>query len=147
MARIANTAIRHRCHQIGTDGSQKIVQRLLDPLRERLAADQTADLLTLAVAGWIAYVLAGARRFGKRWTPSDPWSERIIASGERAGEDFEGLAKAVLSIEAIFAADLATPPLAAAIGAHLRGLLGADPRGHLADVARPPNLPAGPHMR
>ena len=33
LARIANTAIRHRCHQIGTDGSQKIVQRLLDPLR------------------------------------------------------------------------------------------------------------------
>ena len=38
LARIRNAAIRHRCHQIGTDGSQKIVQRLVDPLRERLAA-------------------------------------------------------------------------------------------------------------
>ena len=45
MARIRNAAIRHRCHQIGTDGSQKIVQRLLDPLRERLAAGRPADLL------------------------------------------------------------------------------------------------------
>ncbi len=38
LERIANSAIRHRCHQIGTDGSQKIVQRLVNPLRERLVA-------------------------------------------------------------------------------------------------------------
>jgi fructuronate reductase len=135
MARIANTAIRHRCHQIGTDGSQKIVQRLLGPLRDRLAAGRSADLLTLAVAGWIAYGLSGARRFGKRWTPSDPWAETIIALGEQSSEDFAGLAKAVLDIQAIFASDLATPPLAAAIGAHLRGLLEGDARAYLAGIA------------
>ena len=44
MARIRNTAIRHRCHQIGTDGSQKIVQRLVDPLRERLATRPAGGL-------------------------------------------------------------------------------------------------------
>ncbi|TGP59117.1 mannitol dehydrogenase family protein, partial [Mesorhizobium sp. M2D.F.Ca.ET.225.01.1.1] len=37
LARLANTAIRHRNHQIATDGSQKIVQRLLNPIRDRLA--------------------------------------------------------------------------------------------------------------
>src|ERR1700722_6757007 len=58
MARIRNTAVRHRCHQIGTDGSQKIVQRLVDPLRERLAAGRPAGLLTLSVASWIAYGLS-----------------------------------------------------------------------------------------
>ena len=31
--RLRNTAIRHRNHQIATDGSQKIVQRLLNPDR------------------------------------------------------------------------------------------------------------------
>ena len=36
--RLRNTAIRHRNHQIATDGSQKIVQRLLNPIRERLRA-------------------------------------------------------------------------------------------------------------
>ena len=74
LARIRNRAIRHRCHQIGTDGSQKIVQRLVDPLRERLAAGQSADLLTLSIASWMAYCLAGSPRFGRRWVPSDPWS-------------------------------------------------------------------------
>ena len=64
LKRIGNAAIRHRCHQIGTDGSQKIVQRLLDPLRERLAAGLSADLLILSVASWMAYCLKGSRRFG-----------------------------------------------------------------------------------
>ena len=92
MARIRNTAIRHRCHQIGTDGSQKIVQRLVDPLRERLAAGQPADLLMLAVAGWIAYGLSGARRFGERWAPSDPYAETVIAIGDKEA-DWPELAK------------------------------------------------------
>ena len=108
MARIRNTAIRHRCHQIGTDGSQKIVQRLVDPLRERLAAGQPAGLLTLAVASWIAYGLSGARRFGARWTPSDPYAETVIAIGEK-NADWTELAKAVLAIAPIFGADMARP--------------------------------------
>ena len=135
VARIANSAIRHRCHQIGTDGSQKIVQRLIAPLRERLAAGQGAPLLTLAVAAWMAYCVSGARRFGRRWAPSDPCAETVIAMGEQCREDFSALAKAVLGIRAIFASDLTTPPIAAAIGAHLSGLLGRDPRLYLAGLA------------
>ncbi len=135
LARIANSAIRHRCHQIGADGSQKIVQRLVDPLRERLASGQNAPLLTLAVAGWIAYCLYGARRFGHRWDPSDPWAATVIAMGEKCREDFEALAKSVLGIGAIFASDLMTQPTAAAIGAHLRALLSGDPRAYLTGLA------------
>ena len=37
LARLHNTAIRHRCHQIATDGSQKLPQRLVNPAAERLA--------------------------------------------------------------------------------------------------------------
>src|SRR5271165_4140367 len=135
VARIANSAIRHRCHQIGTDGSQKIVQRLIAPLRERLAAGQAAPLMTLAVAGWMAYCLSGARRFGRRWTPSDPWAATVIAMGEQCREDFSALAKAVLGIRPIFASDLTTPPMTAAIGAHLSGLLDRDTRLYLAGLA------------
>jgi fructuronate reductase len=130
MARIRNTAICHRCHQIGTDGSQKIVQRLVDPLRERLAAGQPAGLLTLAIASWIAYGLSGARRFGARWTPSDPYAETVIAIGEK-GSDWPELAKAILSIAPIFGADMARPQVVEPIARHLRGLLGGDARGYL----------------
>ena len=135
LARIQNTAIRHRCHQIGADGSQKIRQRILDPLRERLASGKSADLLTLAAASWIAYCLAGAARFGRRWSPSDPWAETVIALGERAGEDFAGLAKSALGISAIFGTDLASPQLTQKIGEHLRGLLAGDARAYLAGIA------------
>jgi fructuronate reductase len=130
MARIRNAAIRHRCHQIGTDGSQKIVQRLIDPLRERLAAGQPAGLLTLSVASWIAYALSGARRFGARWTPSDPYAETVIAIGEKVS-DWSELAKAVLAIPPIFGTDMARPELVEAIARRLRGLLSSDARGYL----------------
>jgi fructuronate reductase len=130
MARIRNTAIHHHCHQIGTDGSQKIVQRLVDPLRERLAAGQTAGLLTLAIASWIAYGLCGACRFGARWTPSDPYAETVIAIGEKSA-DYPGLARAVLSIAPIFGADMARPQLIEAIADHLRGLLDGDAPAYL----------------
>jgi fructuronate reductase len=135
LERIANSAIRHRCHQIGTDGSQKIVQRLVNPLRERLVAGQSAPLLTLAVAGWMAYCLSGAQRFGHRWDPSDPWAETVIAMGEQCREDFSALARAVLGVRAIFGSDLSTPPFVAAVGAHLRGLLDGDAAAYLAGLA------------
>ncbi|MDQ0391986.1 mannitol dehydrogenase family protein [Labrys monachus] len=135
MARIANPAIRHRCHQIGTDGSQKIVQRLVNPLRERLAAGHAPGLLALAVASWLAYALCGARRFGARWVPDDPLAPRVVALGEEAGGDFEALARALLGIGAIFGTDLAASPACAAIARHLEGLLSVDPRSYLAGVA------------
>jgi fructuronate reductase len=136
VARIGNSAIRHRCHQIGTDGSQKIVQRLVDPLRERLATGHSAPLLTLAVAGWMAYCLSGARRFGRRWAPSDPCADTVIAMGEQCREDFAALAKAILGVRVVFGLDLTTPPMVAAVGAHLRGLLEGDSRGYLAGLVR-----------
>jgi fructuronate reductase len=131
MARIGNAAIRHRCHQIGADGSQKIVQRLVDPLRERLAAGRPANLLTLSIASWIAYGLSGARRFGARWTPSDPYAETVIAIGERTA-DWDALAKSVLTIAPIFGTDMARPELVEPVARHLRGLLG-DARAYLAE--------------
>jgi fructuronate reductase len=130
LTRVRNHAIRHRCHQIGTDGSQKIVQRLVDPLRERLAAGRSADLLTLAISSWIAYCLAGSSRFGRRWAPSDPWADRVISIGDQSA-DFDDAATAILGIAAIFGGALARPGVANAVASHLRGLLGDDARGYL----------------
>ncbi len=131
MARIRNLAIRHRCHQIGADGSQKIVQRLVDPLRERLAARRPARLLTLSVASWMAYCLSGALRFGRRWTPDDPFAGTVIAIGEKVS-DWTGLAKSVLTIAPIFGSDMVCPQLIEPVARHLQGLLSSDARGYLA---------------
>ena len=51
LERLRNTAIRHRNHQIATDGSQKIVQRLLNPIRERLRRGESVALLSVAGRG------------------------------------------------------------------------------------------------
>ena len=129
-ARIGNTAIRHRCHQIGTDGSQKIVQRILDPLRERLRAGLAADHLMLAAASWIAYVALGSSRFGRRWQPSDPWAPAVIAMAE-AADSPRALAQAALGITAIFGEDFTGDAVVDAVGRHLAGLTSADPAGFL----------------
>jgi hypothetical protein len=55
--------------------------------------------------------------------------------GEQCREDFAALAKGLLGIRAIFGSDLTAPPMAAAIGAHLRDLLDRDPRGYLSELA------------
>jgi len=142
ISRIRNTAIRHRCHQIGTDGSQKIGQRLVDPLRERLATGQSGRLLILSLSAWIAYVLAGAQRFGARWAPSDPWAEKIMAIGERAS-DLRDAAASVLALHQIFGEGLGRTDIAAAVADDLAGLLQGEPRGHVRRLtsgeARPSN--------
>src|SRR6185437_16829612 len=101
----------------------------------RLAAGQLADLLVLAVASWIAYGLSGAGRFGKRWAPSDPYAETLIAIGDM-NADWPQLAKSVLAIGAIFGTDMARPQLIEPIASHLRGLLDGDPRAYLAERLR-----------
>jgi fructuronate reductase len=132
--RIGNTAIQHRCHQIGTDGSQKIVQRILNPMRERVAAGRPARLLTLAAASWIAYVLAGAERFGRRWGPDDPYGSRLLSLAKSSGGDLFALTRQILSIEPIFGAAPPSSDLCIAVAGHLEGLLSGNPRNYLASV-------------
>src|SRR5262249_49151390 len=102
LRRIANTAIRHRCHQIATDGSQKIVQRLVNPLRERLAEDRGLSRLATAVAAWMAYLVLAAPRFGRRWPVEDPYAPRVATIADAVGADASALAGAILAIDGIF---------------------------------------------
>jgi mannitol-1-phosphate/altronate dehydrogenase len=101
-------------------------------LRERLAVGRPVDLLTLSVASWIAYCISGARRFGARWRPSDPYAETVMAIGDDVSDLLE-LTKSVLAIPSIFGADLARPQLVDPIARHLRGLLCGDAHGYLAE--------------
>ncbi|NPD16053.1 mannitol dehydrogenase family protein [Xinfangfangia sp. D13-10-4-6] len=51
--RFANPALQHLCVQIASDASQKVPQRLLAMLGERLARGERSDALVMAVALWI----------------------------------------------------------------------------------------------
>src|SRR5690606_23960883 len=100
--RLENTAIRHRNHQIATDGSRKIVQRILNPIRDRLDAGGSVERLTLIVAAWMSWLVLAAPRFGARWTADDPFASEAAAIAERVGFDAAGLTDAFLAHDAIF---------------------------------------------
>jgi fructuronate reductase len=109
LERFANPAIRHRTAQIATDGSQKLPQRLLGPIRDQLRAGRPIRHLALAVAGWMRYA-AGRDERGREIAVADPLADRLRATGARASGDPEGLVAGLLAIREVFGDDLPSDP-------------------------------------
>ena len=57
--RLANADVRHALRQIGEDGSVKLGQRVLGPLRDNLRAGAPAQRLAILVRTWIAVAERG----------------------------------------------------------------------------------------
>ncbi len=108
-ARFANPAIRHRTWQIAMDGSQKLPQRLLGTIRERLARDLPLPCLALVIAGWIRYV-GGTDERGEPIDVRDPLAEQLRGVQADWPEDPEARVRAVLGLRPIFGEDLAVEP-------------------------------------
>ena len=71
LQRFANPALQHQIHQIAMDGSQKLPQRLLGTVRDRVKAGRPYDRLALAIAAWIHY-LRGSDETGAPHAIADP---------------------------------------------------------------------------
>jgi fructuronate reductase len=56
LRRFANPALAHRTLQIAMDGSQKLPQRWLGTVRNRLTAGAPIDRLALALAAWVMHL-------------------------------------------------------------------------------------------
>jgi fructuronate reductase len=80
LARFANPAIRHLLSQIAWDGSQKLPYRLLDTVRDALAAGRPVERLALPIAAWLRF-LDRAARGGQAIT--DPMATALLG---RAGD-------------------------------------------------------------
>ena len=76
--RFRNPALPHRTQQIAMDGSQKLPQRLLATVRERLAGGGSIAHLALAIAGWIRYA-SGTDGEGKPIIVADPLAAKFAA--------------------------------------------------------------------
>ncbi|WP_448188643.1 mannitol dehydrogenase family protein [Azospirillum sp. sgz301742] len=105
LERFANPALKHRTWQIAMDGSQKLPQRLLGTIRDRLAAGAPIDRLALGVAAWMRYVTGRDER-GQPIDVRDPLAARLAEIAARAGSDAGTLAAAFLSVRDIFGDDL-----------------------------------------
>lgn len=107
--RFANPALKHRTWQIAMDGSQKLPQRLLAPIRDRLKAGEPLPLLALGVAGWMRYV-SGQDEAGKPIDVRDPLSARFASVAAEVGGDAGKLADGLLAIREVFGTDLPADP-------------------------------------
>ncbi len=121
LVRFQNPAIRHRTWQIAMDGSQKLPQRLLGTIRERLKAGGGIDHLALGVAAWMRYV-TGIDEKGGAIEVRDPLAAELKRRAEAAGRDAAALSASLLGIGAIFGTDLPgeerfTKPVAAHLAA------------------------------
>jgi fructuronate reductase len=104
MTRFANPALKHSTAQVAMDGSQKLPNRVLGTIRDRLDAGATPHAAALVVAAWMAYV-ARASAGGSGLPLDDPLRDRLAAAAVAAGDD-RALVTNLLQIKAIFGDEL-----------------------------------------
>lgn len=102
--RFANPSIQHKTHQIATDGSQKLSPRFLNSIQHHLANGGSYELLTLGVAGWMAYV-GGVDEAGEAIVINDPLADTYAEIVAKTA-DGEERVKALLAIDSIFGSEL-----------------------------------------
>jgi len=107
--RFSNPALRHRTSQIAMDGSQKLPQRLLGTIRDRLRTGATIDHLCLVVAAWIRYA-SGTDERGATIEVMDPLAPRFATIAARTGREPAALAQGFFAIGDVFGADLPQDP-------------------------------------
>ena len=102
--RFSNPSLRHRTWQIAMDGSQKLPQRLLDPVRLHLQNGSGWRHLALGIAGWMRYT-HGVDEQGQVIDVVDP----MQAEFQRINQQFQGAERvtALLGLSGIFGHDLA----------------------------------------
>ena len=105
VARFRNPALPHRTQQIAMDGSQKLPQRLLDTVRERLANGGSIAHLALAIAGWIRYA-SGTDEHGKPIAVEDPLASKFASIASAARGNASLIADGFLDLTAVFGVDL-----------------------------------------
>lgn len=108
IARFSNPSLKHRTWQIAMDGSQKLPQRLLDPIRLHLAQGDHYRHLALGVAGWMRYV-SGIDEKGNSFEVVDPMAAQFRAIYQKYKSSGERV-RALLAIDTIFGQDLRNNP-------------------------------------
>ena len=123
LARYANPALAHRTQQIAMDGSQKLPQRLLGTVRDRLAQGLPVPRMALGIAAWMHY-LRGVDEQGNAYPIDDPHATELTALYQRSlGQDASTEAvQAMLSYTPVFGDLAGNDHLAAALLGALQSL-------------------------
>ncbi|MBS0321509.1 MAG: mannitol dehydrogenase family protein [Proteobacteria bacterium] len=100
LARYRNPALPHRTQQIAMDGSQKIPQRWLNTIRDRIAARAPWPRLAVALGAWIRYA-SGVDEHGALIDVVDPLAATFRTLATRR-DDPAALADGFLDLAAVF---------------------------------------------
>jgi fructuronate reductase len=103
--RFRNPALLHRTWQIAMDGSQKLPQRLLGTIRDRLAQGLPATRAMLGVAAWMRYI-TGVDEQGREIDVRDPLATRLRRISESVGGVPGQLVDGLLRVTEVFGDDL-----------------------------------------
>ncbi len=104
--RFKNPNVKHKTYQVAMDGSQKLPQRLLNTIRDRIATSADYSLLALAVASWIRYA-CGINEQGEKIFIQDPLAKHFAQIAAQDNGDVEQLVQQFTAITEIFGTDLA----------------------------------------
>ena len=105
LKRFSNPALNHRTYQIAMDGSQKMPQRLLHTIEDRLDVDAGCDSLCFAVAGWLRYSM-GFDLKGDPIDVQDPFSAELLAIQQKDFYEIDNLIEGYLSFDKVFSTRL-----------------------------------------
>ncbi|MBU2668356.1 mannitol dehydrogenase family protein [Actinoplanes bogorensis] len=106
LIRFENPAIEYQTVQVAMDGSQKLPQRVLQTIADRLAAGSVPHWGALVVAAWMRFV-QGVADDGTPLPLNDPLADRIRARLAAAPATPSGVVDALLGLDTVF-----TPALA-----------------------------------
>ncbi len=104
LTRFRNPSLPHRTWQIAMDGSQKLPQRLLGTVRDRLGSGTSIACLALGIAAWMRYV-TGIDETGGVIDVRDPLRDELRRRADAAGLDAARLAPALLGVKQVFGED------------------------------------------
>ena len=104
ITRFSNTNIKHETHQIATDGSQKLPQRMCESLRFHLENNSSTPWLLLGIAGWMEYVGEQDEK-GDHIVVNDPMLEQI-REAYKDKTTVEEVVLSLLGLSNIFGNDL-----------------------------------------
>ncbi|QKJ50704.1 fructuronate reductase [Providencia rettgeri] len=107
--RFTNPSLKHQTWQIAMDGSQKLPQRMLDPIAWHITNKTDYRHLALGIAGWMRYV-AGVDEQGNKIDVRDPLVDTYTAIYTKHGLNVS-VVDDLLAIDAIFGTELPKNPL------------------------------------
>jgi len=105
LERFRNPVLHHSTYQIAMDGSQKLPQRLLNTVIDRIASQESIEGLSFAIASWLRYTMAFDQK-GDTIEVQDPLADTLLIIRQQHWDHIDELIRQYLDVSSVFPASL-----------------------------------------